>query len=241
MIPESLLSPPRHVALIMDGNGRWAAARGLPRSEGHLAAGTALHRTIQAALDLGIEWLTVYAFSTENWGRSAVELEVLLRPGLWLLPLERGVRLRQQRVRCRIMGDLLDSRIPAETVLWANKLQDYTSRQSPRLNLNIAFNYGGRQEILRAAQHLNGIHNKDMSVKAAFESHLWIPELPDLDFLVRTGGEQRLSNFMLWQVAYTELLFLDIMWPDFGHEQLVAALQAFARRDRRWGRTHEAP
>lgn len=233
---EHLPRLPRHIAIIMDGNGRWAQARGLPRAEGHRRGVEALRRTLKAARDLGIETVTVYAFSTENWRRPESEVSLLM--GL----LKRFIRndlaeLHQANVRIRIIGeragvseeirDLLDN---AETLTAGNSGQ----------TLVVAFNYGARQEIVRAIQLLadaavKGQVDPAAITEASVEQHLWTAGLPSPDLVIRTSGEIRLSNFMLWQLAYAELVFQPIFWPDYGADALHDAIREFGSRDRRFG------
>ena len=227
---------PEHVAVIMDGNGRWAAARGLPRAAGHRAGAQAVRRAIQAAVDAGVGWLTIYAFSSENWRRPRTEildLTGLLRHYLSneLASLEReGVRLRVLGDRSRFDDDIRADLVRAEQRTAANA----------RLNLNVALSYGGRGEIVEAARAIaeaaRGGHLDPASLdEAAFARHLWTNGMPDPDLVIRTSGERRLSNFLLWQAAYAELVFLDVLWPDFADEHFQAALAEFRQRQRRFG------
>ena len=237
--PETAASPlhaqddvARSVAIIMDGNGRWAESRGLPVAEGHRAGTKALRRTVEAAIDLGIESLTVYAFSTENWTRPSDEVESLME--IFHETIDRELPdLCKQGVRTRFIGrrdrapDLLRQRmadLEAETA--ANN----------RLELWIAFDYGGRAEIVDAARRLveDGVAAEAVD-EEALGRRLYAPELPDPDLLIRTSGELRVSNFLLWQLAYAELVFVDTLWPDFGDEDLRTALDQYARRRRRFG------
>ncbi len=226
----------RHVAIIMDGNGRWASARGLPRSAGHKAGVEALRRTVQSAADLGIGVLTVYAFSSENWSRPQSEVSDLL--GLFRHFVDRDLRkLHESGVHVRMIGnrqtisaDLLSTITRAETLTADNRA----------LHLNIAFNYGSRDEIARAARRLaeavaGGAISPEMIDEDAISAELDTAGQPPLDLLIRTGGEQRLSNFLMWQASYTELVFTDTHWPDFGHDHLAAALSEFETRERRFG------
>ena len=222
----------RSVAIIMDGSGRWASSRGLPVVAGHRSGTRALRRTVEAAIDLGIESLAVYAFSTENWSRPSDEVELLME--IFTETIERELPdLVRQGVRTRFIGrrdrapDALQQRMAA--------LEGETEGNRT-LNLWIAFDYGGRAEIVDAARRLveDGVSPDDVD-EAALAGRLYAPELADPDLLIRTSGEVRISNFLLWQLAYAELVFVDTLWPDFGEEQLRAALDDYASRRRRFG------
>lgn len=227
---------PHHVAIIMDGNGRWAKARNLPRVAGHRRGADAVRRVIRGAGELGIPVLTLFAFSTENWARPADEVSELmgllrhyLRNELEELS-KNGARLRvigdRERLAKDIQGDIFD----AETRTKANT----------RIDVNICINYGARDEILRATRNLarkvaaGGLTPEQID-ESCFESHLLTAGLRDPDLLIRTSGEQRISNFLLWQCAYAELVFVDTLWPDFGKEHLEKAIAEFCRRERRYG------
>jgi undecaprenyl diphosphate synthase len=216
----------------MDGNGRWAAARGLPVAEGHREGARALRRTVEAAVDLGITSLAVYAFSTENWARPAEEVEAIIE--LLGETIDRELPdLARQGVRTRFFGRR--DRIPAELREKMANLESETSHLD-RLQLWIAFDYGGRAELVEATRSLlrEGASPETLS-EADFASHLSAPELPDPDLVIRTSGEQRLSNFLLWQTAYAELVFDETYWPDFGEERLRSAIEEYASRGRRFG------
>jgi undecaprenyl diphosphate synthase len=227
---------PRHVAIIMDGNGRWAAARGLPRVEGHRRGVEALRRTVRAAGELGIEFLTIFSFSSENWSRPLSEISELM--GL----LRRFIRhdlaeLHGNGVRVRIIGerDGLDPEI-RRLLEEAEEL----TRTNEKLILVVAFNYGARQEIARAARRLaaevaEGRLDTASITADLLGGHLDAPDLPDPDLIIRTSGEQRLSNFLLWQAAYSELVFVPIYWPDFDRAALEGAIAEYRRRERRFG------
>ncbi len=222
----------RAVAVIMDGNGRWAEQRGLPVAEGHRAGTKALRRTVEAAIDLGVESLAVYAFSTENWSRPVDEVEDLME--IFGETIERELPdLAAQGVRTRFIGRR--DRAP-EWLQGAMAGLEADTAGNQRLQLWIAFDYGGRAEIVEAVKRLlaNGT-TPDGLDEEAFARHLYAPDLPDPDLLIRTSGELRISNFLLWQLAYAELIFVDTLWPDFGEEQLREALEAYARRRRRFG------
>jgi undecaprenyl diphosphate synthase len=220
------------VAIIMDGNGRWAAARGVPVAEGHREGARALRRTVEAAIDLEITSLAVYAFSTENWARPPDEVEAILE--LMDETIDRELPdLARQGVRTRFFGRR--ARIPAGLQEKMATLERETA-SNERLQLWIAFDYGGRAELVEAARRLveDGIAADDVTDDAV-AARLFAPELPDPDLVIRTSGELRLSNFLLWQSAYAELVFTDTLWPDFGEDDLRAALDEYARRARRFG------
>jgi undecaprenyl diphosphate synthase len=223
---------PRSVAIILDGNSRWAAARGLSTSEGHRAGTRALRRTVEAAIDLGIDSLTVYAFSTENWLRPTDEVEDLME--IFGETIERELPdLAAQGVRTRFIGRR--DRAPAWLQQAMATLEEETARNE-RLQLWIAFDYGGRAEIVEAVKRVltNGADPARLD-EETFAGYLYAPELPDPDLIIRTSGERRISNFLLWQLAYAELIFVETLWPDFGEEHLREALDAYAGRRRRFG------
>ena len=227
---------PRHVAVIMDGNGRWAAARGLPRVEGHRRGVEALRRTVRAASDLGIAVLTIFSFSSENWSRPQSEIRDLLSL------LRRFIRndladLHKTNVRVRIIGERDDLSTDIRSLL--EEAEELT-HNNDGLTLVVAFNYGARQEIARAARRL-AVEVAEGRLPAAaitpelLGRHLDAPDLPDPDVIIRTSGEQRLSNFLLWQAAYSELVFVPLNWPDFDRVALEGAIAEFRRRERRFG------
>lgn len=227
---------PTHVAIIMDGNGRWAASRRLPRIAGHREGARAVRRAIQAAADAGVGWLTIYAFSSENWRRPAgevLDLTGLLRHYLKTEIGElhaKGVRLRVIGDRVRFDPDIQNDLLAAERLTAGNT----------NLNLTVALSYGARAEIVAAARAAaeavrDGLLDPADLDEAAFGARLATAGTPDPDLIIRTSGEQRLSNFLLWQGAYAELVFLDVLWPDFAAEHFAAALAAYAARDRRFG------
>ena len=227
---------PRHVAVIMDGNGRWAKRRGKNRSSGHEAGVEALRRAVEAAGALGLESLTVYAFSTENWTRPAFEVNFLM--ALLKMYVKSDVaRLKREGVRVRMIGRRDD--LPDDILKLILDAEQSTSGNS-KLNLNIAFNYGGRQEIVGAVQRLaakvaDGSLAPDSITEQDISNHVYMADQPEPDLIIRTSGEFRLSNFLLWQSAYAELLFLDVLWPDFDREHLEQAIAEFRSRDRRFG------
>jgi undecaprenyl diphosphate synthase len=227
---------PRHVAIIMDGNGRWAAARGLPRVEGHRRGVEALRRTVRAAADLGISVLTIFSFSSENWSRPAAEITDLM--GL----LRRFIRkdlaeLHKSNVRVRIIGER--DGLARDICLLLQEAEDLT-RDNDGLTLVVAFNYGARQEIARAARRLAAevvagrLSTADITAER-LGVYVDAPDIPDPDVIIRTSGEQRLSNFLLWQAAYSELVFVPTNWPDFDRATLEAAIDEYRRRERRFG------
>ena len=227
---------PRHVAIIMDGNGRWAKQRGLPRAAGHRAGAEAVRRAMQAAVDHGVEVLTLYAFSSENWRRSREEISDLT--GLMRFYLERELKtLQKERVRVKLIGDY--AAFGGELVERLEKAVEQTAAND-RLTLVVALNYGSRQEICAAARTIaekaaSGAIYPEAVDEAMLAAELQTAGLPELDLLIRTSGEVRLSNFLLWQAAYAELLFLDTLWPDFDEQIFATAIRSYAVRDRRFG------
>ncbi len=220
------------VAIIMDGNGRWARRRGLPTAAGHRAGTKALRRTVEAAIDLGIHHLVVYAFSTENWSRPQEEVEALME--IFGETIERELSdLAEQGVRVRFIGRR--DRAPEELRRKMQGLEDRTELNS-RLGLWIAFDYGGRAELVEATRRIaeSGLDPREID-ENVLAANLYAPELPDPDVLIRTSGELRVSNFMLWQLAYAELIFVDRLWPDFDARDLRGALAEYAQRRRRFG------
>ncbi len=227
---------PRHIAIIMDGNGRWAEVRGFSRAEGHRAGREALRRTVESARECGVEILTSYAFSTENWRRPPEEVQALMDLLTETLEQE-AVELHKNGVRFRASG-LLDE-MP-DGVRGALDRVIALTRDNTAITLNLALNYGGRGELADAARKiaeaaLAGEIRPDEITEEAVGRFLFAPDLPDPDLLIRTGGEQRLSNFLLWQAAYTELYFTSVPWPDFRGIHLYEAIQSYQRRDRRFG------
>jgi len=228
---------PAHVAIIMDGNGRWAGERGLPRHAGHEAGEHALFDTVEGALALGIRWLTVYAFSTENWRRPPSEVRFIMNFNRDLLRRRTG-ELDDRRVRIRFIGRVTRP-IPASLRRLMADSEVRTSRHR-RMTLQIAFNYGGRAELADAARELAreavaGELDPDKIDESAVERHLYTVDAPDVDLLIRTSGEQRLSNYLPWQAAYAELVFTPLYWPDFDRHALRAAVADYQQRTRRFG------
>ena len=227
---------PQHIAIIMDGNGRWARARGLPRLAGHRAGTENLRRIIEACVELGVKYLTIYAFSTENWGRPEDEVRGLM--GIFDEVFNRELaELHRQGARLRHIGRLDGVRKSLrEKVLKGMEL----TKDNTRLVLSVAFNYGGRDEIVQAIKAMleEGIKSEEVNEKL-ISRYLYTAEIPDPDLVIRTSGEQRISNFLIWQAAYAEWVFPDTLWPDFGREQLIAAIEEFSHRERRYGRVLE--
>ena len=228
---------PTHVGLILDGNGRWANQRGLPRTAGHLAGEEALFDTVEGALEIGIEWVTAFTFSTENWARSEEEVEFLM----WFnedLLLRRRDDLHEQGVRMLFTGDMDDPRIPDRNRRHMADAEEKT-KDNTALHLVFAFNYGSRREIVDAARRLAASgHEID---EDSFRAALYIPDMPDVDLIIRSSGEHRLSNFLLWQAAYAEFYFPGILWPDFDRHALVDAIIDYQARDRRFGGAEDQP
>ena len=232
---------PRHVAIIMDGNGRWAARRGLPRALGHREGVQALKRTIQAAPDLGVRCLTVFGFSTENWSRPEDEVSDLM--GLVRTYVASDLtRLEKAGVRLRILGRR--EGLPEDIAGIIARAEAQTAHND-RFLLQVAFNYGGRADLVdaarRHAERLLAGETVDPISERTFEDGLATAGSPPLDLIIRTSGEQRLSNFLLWEAAYAELVFQDILWPDYGPQALAEAIAAFHQRDRRYGGRETAP
>jgi len=234
-LPSPLLLP-RHIAIIMDGNGRWAQARGLPRIAGHRQGAEAVRRTVRAAGELGIPYLTLFGFSSENWKRPLAEIDDLM--GL-LRHYLRGeiAELHRNAVRLRVIGDR--ERLAPDIVTLIANAEDLT-RENSGVNLTIALSYGGRAEIVAAvraiaARAVDGPLSPEQIDEEVISRHLFTADIPDPDLLVRTSGEQRISNFLLWQCAYSELVFTKTLWPDFGQADLEQAIADFGGRERRYG------
>ena len=227
---------PNHIAIILDGNGRWAKKRGMPRSFGHVKGCENLEDICEVAKELGVKYLTVYAFSTENWKRSKEEVDGLMK--LFRNYLKKCIKISQKNnMRVKVIGDItaFDSDIQ-ESI---EKLEDF-SKDFTDLHFQIALNYGSRDEMVRAMRHMaddlfSGNLSKDMITEEVFNGYLDTKELPDPDLMIRTSGEERLSNFMLWQLAYTEFYFTDVLWPDFNKKELIKAIEYYNGRDRRFG------
>lgn len=227
---------PKHIAIIMDGNGRWAKENGVPRVEGHRKGAEAVRKTVKACLNIGIEFLTIYAFSSENWSRPMDEVNALM--GLLRLYIANEVsELHKKNVKIVFMGDKSPF---ADDIKAMIKKTEEKTKNNTRLKLIIALNYGGREEILKATQNIakkaisGDIKLDDFSEKD-FSKELYTAEYPDPDLIIRTSGEQRLSNFLLWQCAYSEFVFLDEYWPEFNEAHLEKALEIYKSRERRFG------
>lgn len=229
---------PFHIGLILDGNGRWAEQRGLPRTAGHAAGESALFSTIESAQRLGVGWLSAYTFSTENWSRSDEEVEFLMFFNEDLL-LRRRDELDALGIRIYFAGDMADPRVPERNRMRMAETEAMTA-ENEGMRLVFAFNYGSRLEIVEAARRL-AVLAQQRSVDPAsidtamFSRQLYVPEMPDVDLVIRTSGEMRLSNFLLWQAAYAEFVFPEVLWPDFSHQDLVDAIDEYQRRKRRFG------
>lgn len=236
MAAPAAATAPRHVAIIMDGNGRWAKARHLPRAAGHRKGMEAVRAVVRAAGEFGVQYLTLFGFSSENWKRPEDEIKDLM--GLLRIYLRNEAReLHQQGVRLRIIGDR--TRLAPDIQEQLDAVERMTAHNTA-LTLMIALSYGGRDELVCAARGIArdvaaGRLAPDAVDEAAFARHLFTDGVPDPDLLIRTSGEQRISNFLLWQMAYTEFVFVDTLWPDFDRDSLAAALDVFARRERRYG------
>ena len=228
---------PRHVAVIMDGNGRWARARGLPRYKGHTAGMASVREVIEGCVEAGVPILTLFAFSTENWNRPEREVNALMRL-LQAYVKREAIELKQQGVEVHVYGDL--ERLASGPRRGVEEIQRIT-RGGGRLHLNLLISYSGRAELARAARRLaERVRAGDLEPaqidEAALEAELYTAGIPEPDLLIRTSGEQRISNFMLWQLAYTELYITPTLWPDFTRRDLFEAILEYQRRDRRFGR-----
>jgi undecaprenyl diphosphate synthase len=228
---------PRHIAVVMDGNGRWAKRKGLKRTDGHAAGEEALFDAMEGALEVGVKYFTAYAFSTENWRRPLDEVRYLMNFNENLL-LRRRDELHERGVRIRFAGRR-GGRVPARVQRRMDEAVELT-RRNRKMTLVIAFNYGGRAELVDAARALavdvaGGRLDPARIDEKALARHLYLPDVPDPDLLVRTSGEYRLSNYLLWQLAYAELYFTDVLWPDFRREHLFEAIAAYQNRERRFG------
>jgi undecaprenyl diphosphate synthase len=229
---------PRHIGIIMDGNGRWANARGFDRTVGHAAGEQSIFDTIDDCLELGVEWLTVYAFSTENWNRSDEEVDFLMAFNESLLVRHRD-DVAEKGVRLHFIGLSDDPRVPANVVERMAE-SERLSANNTRMQVVFAFNYGGRAEIADAARSIardvaGGTLDPATVDGSTIAERLYLPDMPDPELIIRTSGEQRLSNFLLWQAAYSELVFTPVLWPDFDREALIDCLVAYQGRRRRFG------
>lgn len=229
---------PVHVAIVMDGNGRWAQRRGLPRTDGHAAGEEALMDTIWGALDAGIRWLTVYAFSTENWKRPVDEVRYLMNFNERLL-LTRRDELHAKNVKMQFLGRR-DWRVPKRILRRIDETVELT-RDNTAMTVSMAFNYGGRAELVDAVRAIVAEGTPAGKIdERTIRRHLYDPTMPDPELVIRTSGEYRTSNFLLWEMAYSELVFTDVLWPDFRRSDLYAAVDEFQRRDRRFGGLSDA-
>lgn len=243
MMKENTINPdtlPKHLAIIMDGNGRWAKQKGFLRTIGHENGATAVKRTVEQCARLGIPYLTLYAFSTENWNRPKFEVDMLMK--LLVKALKKEVKtLQENNIKLNAIGnlDLLPTAVRKELTEVLDKTKNNT-----RLTLSLALSYGSRNELIEAVKVIsdkvkNNIISSDAIDESVINKHLYTHNLPDVDLLIRTSGEQRISNFLLWQIAYAELYFCEVLWPDFSNEHLLEALQAYQNRERRYGKTSE--
>ena len=228
---------PAHVAAVMDGNGRWAKQRGLKRTDGHAAGEEALFDAVEGALELGVSWFTVYAFSTENWRRPLDEVRFLMNFNEGILMRHRD-QLNEWGVRIRFAGRR-DWRVPRR-VLKRIEESEALTRNNRRMTFTIAFNYGGRAEIVDAVKAIVASKvSADKVSEKLIKAHLYDADMPDPDVMIRTSGEFRISNFLLWELAYSELVFTEVLWPDFRREDLFAAVSEYQRRERRFGAIEE--
>lgn len=235
-VASSALDPeqiPAHIGVVMDGNGRWANERGLKRTAGHEAGEQALCEAVEGALEAGVEWLTVYAFSTENWKRPPDEVKFLINFNREVLTRRRD-EFNEKGVRIRFIGRR-DWRVPKRLIRDMDATADLTAANR-KLTLTIAFNYGGRAEIVDAVRSLveSGVAPAKIT-ESAISKHLYAPDVPDPELVIRTSGESRISNFLLWELAYSELVFCDVLWPDFRRGHLFGSIQEFQQRQRRFG------
>ncbi len=234
------MSVPRHIAIILDGNGRWAKSKGMPRNYGHVQGAKNVEVICEAAYDLGVKYLTVYAFSTENWQRPKDEVDALMALlGNYLKTCLK--RAKKNNMRVRVIGDT--SRLDADLRQRIEELTEAT-KDYDGLNFTVALNYGSRDEMLRAFNRIKkdmdaGVIESGEITEELFEEYLDTKGIPDPDLLIRTSGEQRLSNFLLWQLAYSEFYFTQAHWPDFNRNELVKAIEAYSKRDRRYGGVKE--
>lgn len=231
---------PKHIAIIMDGNGRWAKSKGKIRAFGHENGTKPVRTTVESCAQLGIEHLTLYAFSTENWKRPKLEVKTLMR--LLISSLKKEIKtLQKNNIRLNAIGDIktLPTKVYNELILVAD-----ATKSNTKMTLNLALNYGSRDELTQMVQKIgekikNNIISSEKIDESVINQHLYTRNLPDVDLLIRTSGEQRLSNFLLWQIAYAELYFTEVFWPDFSDEDLYKAIASYQKRERRFGKTSE--
>ncbi len=231
---------PQHIAVIMDGNGRWAKGQGLMRVAGHKKGSKAVRETVEASAELGIRYLTLYTFSTENWNRPKIEVDTLMK--LLVSSLKKEIKtLQDNDIALRAIGNL--SSLPAKAQRELEEVIEKT-RNNSRMTLTLALSYGAREELIKSVKEISLKVKKDLISPhliddAVIKEHLYTHDLPDVDLLIRTSGEQRISNFMLWQIAYAELYFTPVLWPDFTKEHLYEAIYNYQKRERRFGKTSE--
>ncbi|WP_375239737.1 isoprenyl transferase [Aurantibacter sp.] len=231
---------PKHLAIIMDGNGRWAKQKGFLRAIGHENGTKSVRVTVETCAKLGVENLTLYAFSTENWKRPKLEVDTLMR--LLVSSLKKEIAtLKENNIKLNAIGNL--GALPKKVLLELNDVIEET-KENTRMTLTLALSYGSRDELLNAVKEIsskvkNNIISEESIDESVVNAHLYTQNLPDVDLLIRTSGEQRISNFLLWQIAYAELCFIDVLWPDFSQEHLVKALIEYQNRERRFGKTSE--
>jgi len=240
MNTEKTLKLPKHLAIIMDGNGRWAKKNGLLRTIGHENGAKTVRNIIEVSAELGIEFLTLYTFSTENWNRPKFEVDTLMKLLVKSLKKEANTFIKNN-IRLNVIGNI--NNLPSVVRKELTEVLEKT-KENNKLTLTLALSYGAREELVSATKELcNKVKNNIISVDDIDESiinnHLYTSNLPDVDLLIRTSGEQRISNFLLWQIAYSELYFTDVLWPDFKKEDLMEALQNYQDRERRFGKTSE--
>ena len=231
---------PNHLAIIMDGNGRWAKQKGLLRTLGHESGTKSVKKTVESCAKLGINNLTLYAFSTENWNRPKFEVDTLMK--LLIASLKKEMKsLMENNIRLNAIGNLTN--LPAKVQKELNEVIQKTS-ENTRMTLTLALSYGAREEIIQAVKKIadkvkNNIISTDTIDESIINEHLYTHNLPDVDLVIRTSGEHRISNFLLWQIAYAEFYFVDVLWPDFGQEDLYKAIISYQSRERRFGKTSE--
>lgn len=231
---------PKHLAIIMDGNGRWAKQKGLLRTLGHESGTKSVKVTVETCAKLGIENLTLYAFSTENWNRPKLEVDTLMK--LLVSSLRKELKtLQENNIRLNSIGNL--SKMPKSILKELNEVIEKT-KNNTRMTLTLALSYGSREELLNVVKNIsdkvkNNIISIDVIDESIINEHLYTHNLPDVDLLIRTSGEHRISNFLLWQIAYAELFFTDVLWPDFTEEHLYEAIISYQKRERRFGKTSE--
>ncbi len=226
-----LFKIPNHVSIIMDGNGRWAKRRGLPRYEGHRRGAKTLENILVVASDIGLKWLSVFAFSTENWNRPKEEINVIMSLLVEYINTKLD-KLLEKNIRLRFMGRIYEL---SEDIQKSIKKGEEATKNCNGLNFVITLNYSGRAEIIDAVNRILKEDKKNITLEE-FQKYLYIPEMPEPDLLIRTSGELRISNYMLWELAYTELYFTDVLWPDFSEEEFLKALYVYQFRERRFGR-----